>query len=389
MICWNKFIIQVLLMKKKWFTLLEIIISITWFFLLMTVVINSYLSIMTFRHSFNIRAKLIENTYYMFEKINLLLRDYTIDYEEYFNRSRIGCDAVGNFSWSVWINGYCDMFTAFGNNNSFQTSGNKHSFYYCSSYTGYSLLWEYVVYNPLLSTWCTTWTFQSFGQYKRQFLDVKDNVDFDDSVVGDSDDTDLGKWPESIVNATWVKELYLISQDQQYRVFIRRALIDSWDFNWDWVVSWDNEFLYTLQILKLRSFDAWNNHDFDINNSSGVYDSVLDTWACDYSQWFFCDWNSLWNIYSWYRIPLDDIQYNSGWVNLFDNSITVTDWNIIVYPTKNPEFAWMEPYYQIAPYFTISIKTKPYWWVWQKKLKWSIVDYQLTLQTTFTTKYSR
>lgn len=376
-------------MKKKWFTLLEIIISVTWFFLMMTVVINAYLSIITFRHSFHIRAKLIENTYYMFEKVNLLLRDYTIDYEEYFNRSRVWCDTSGYFSWNVWINGYCDLFTNFGNKNSFQTNPNKHSIYYCSSYTGYYADPEYVNYVPLLSTWCATWTFQSFGQYVKQFLDVKENVDFDTSFVGDSDDTDLWEWPEAILNSTWVKELYLISQDKQYRVFIRRALIDSWDFNWDWYISGDNEYLYTLQMLKLRSFDAWNNHDFDIDNSSGVYDNILDTWACDYSQWFVCSWNNLWNIYSWYRFPVDDLQYNSGWVSLFDNSITVTDRNIVVYPTKDPELAWMESDYQIMPYFTISLKTKPYGWVWQRKLKWSINDYQFTLQTTFTTKYNR
>ena len=67
----------------------------------MTVVINAYLGIITFRHSFSIRSKLIENTYYMFEKINFLLRDYKIDYEEYFNRSRVGCDTITNSSWNV------------------------------------------------------------------------------------------------------------------------------------------------------------------------------------------------------------------------------------------------------------------------------------------------
>jgi hypothetical protein len=67
----------------------------------MTIVINAYLGIITFRHSFQIRSKLIENTYYMFEKVNLLLRDYDIDYEEYFNRSRVGCDTSDDFSWDV------------------------------------------------------------------------------------------------------------------------------------------------------------------------------------------------------------------------------------------------------------------------------------------------
>jgi len=372
-------------MNKKWFTLLEIILSVTWFFLLMTIVINAYLWILTFRYSFQARSKLIETTYYMFEKVNLLLRDYTIDYEEYFNRSYVWCDEAGIFSWNVWNNWYCDLFTSFGNNNSFELNTWKHSFYYCSSMTWYwvdnNVFWPY----PSLETWCALWTFQSFGQYSNQFLDVKTNVDFNPSVIWDSDDIDLGKWPDAILNSTWVKELYLISKDKQYRVFIRRSIVDSWDRNLNWIIE-ENEQLYTLQMLKLRSFDAGNNHDFDISNSSGIYNSVIDTWACDYSQWFVCDWKSLGNVYSWYRIPLDSTQANSWRVNLFDNSVTVTDWNIIVYPTKDPNLAWWEHAYQISPYFTISVKTKLYAWVWQKKLKWSIIDYQFTLQTTFTTK---
>lgn len=377
-------------MKKKWFTLLEIILAITWFFLLMTLVINAYLGIITFRYSFQIRSNLIENTYYMFEKINLLLRDYTIDYEEYFNRSSVGCDSDktnNEFSWDVWLNAYCDLFTHFGNQNSFLPDKNKHSFYYCSSFTWYINGNEHVRHVPMLSTWCSYWTWQSFWQYSLQFLDTKEDSDYIVSVVGDSDDTDLWKWPTAIWNSTWVQELYLISQDKQYRVFIRRALVTSWDFNWDGFISWDNEFLYTLQMLKLRSFDAWDSHNFDINNSSGVYDNIIDTWTCDYSQWFLCSWNNLGNLYSWYRYPINQEQYNSAWVNLFDNSITVTDWNISIYPTKDPGLSWMEWEYQIAPYFVLSVKTKPYAWVWQKKMKGSIENYQFTLQTTFTTKY--
>jgi Tfp pilus assembly protein PilE len=85
-------------MKKKAFTLLEIIIAITGFFVLMTVVINAYLSTVNYRYIFQAKSTLLETTYYMFEKINLLLKDYTIDYEEYFNRSRVGCDTLGVFT---------------------------------------------------------------------------------------------------------------------------------------------------------------------------------------------------------------------------------------------------------------------------------------------------
>ncbi len=369
-------------MKKQWFTLLEILLSVTWFFLLMTIVINSYIGIVSFRYSFQARSKLLETTYYMFEKVNLLLRDYKIDYEEYFNRSRVGCDSLANPSWNVWLNWYCDLFTSYGNSNFFSSVTGNHNFYYCSSLTWYKVPSEYVVYQPSLSDWCSTWTFQSFWQYAIQFLDTKSNADFDPSVVHDSDDIDLGKWPESVMNSTWVKELYLISKDKQYRVLIRRALIATWEFDG---ISWtsENEMLYALQMLKLRSFDAWSNHLF---NGSWVYDWTLDTWTCDYSQWFICGWTSIGNIYSWYRLPLNVQDVSSWWVNLFDNSITVTDRNIMIYPTKDPDLAWWQQSVQISPYFVLSLKTKLYAWVWQKKIKWSMNDYQFTLQTTFTTK---
>jgi hypothetical protein len=41
---------------------------------------------------FEAKADILETTYYMMEKVNVLLKDYTIDYDEYFNRSRVGCD---------------------------------------------------------------------------------------------------------------------------------------------------------------------------------------------------------------------------------------------------------------------------------------------------------
>jgi len=60
------------------------------------------------------------------ERLNILLKDYTIDYEEYFNRSAIGCngadktfqDFVRNIDSD---NVYCRNFTAYGNNNNFLT----------------------------------------------------------------------------------------------------------------------------------------------------------------------------------------------------------------------------------------------------------------------------
>jgi len=74
-----------------------------------------------------------------------------------------------------------------------------------------------------------------------------------------------------------------------YRMYLRRKLIETGDWNYDGIVSGSYEKLYSLQMLKLRSFDAGTNHDFSLVTSSGVYDGVIDTRACDYSQGFSCN----------------------------------------------------------------------------------------------------
>jgi hypothetical protein len=194
------------------------------------------------------------------------------------------------------------------------------------------------------------------------------------------------KWPSAIDNATWTQELYLISQDGKSRIFIRRALLESWDFNKDLVIwSGDTEKRYTLQILKLRGFDAGNNHNFDVNTSSWVYDGKIDTRACDYAQGFICSWNEINNIlYPWYKLPSDQ---NDGRVNLFQKNITISDRNLIIYPTKNPQYALAENNVQINPYFTINTTSKLYGQIRRKRLGMANIDtFQINLQTTFNTK---
>lgn len=369
-------------MRKKGFTLLEIITATSLFFLMMVAVLSSYTGILRFRYIFQVKANILERTYYMMEKINLLLKDYTIDYDEYFNRTRVGCDSwyQDNFAWKVWLNWYCDDFTMYGNSSAYPSISSLHSLYFCSSVASADSV---IKTFPGFSTWCLSTWYQSFGQYKYQFYDQKKDSDDDWSLVNDSDDVDLWKWPFAIGDTTWVQELYLISPDKKNRVFIRRALLDSWDFNWDGI-TWENELWYTLQILKLKWFDAWNGHDFDPTSSSGVYDGKIDTWACDTSQGFVCHWTGVGNdVYSWYHLPQD---VNDWWVTLFDKNLTVVNWNIRIYPDKNPDFSWAEESTQISPYFTVFLQTKPYARIWWPRLHDSLPLFGLSLQTTFSLK---
>lgn len=376
---------------KKAFTLVEVIIVVSVFSVVMISIINIYRSMVGLKYNIQAKQNLLESSYFVMERLNVLLRDYTVDYEEYFNRSAIWCIWKNSF-WDFVRNiskedTYCSQFTAYGNNNNFLTDKELvFSNYYCSSFT-----WENtpskVYKNQFLNQWsgCAISWFQSYGQYKNQFIDMKSDVDSELWVVHDDDDENLWIWPKAIFDQDNVKELYLISQDKTKRLLLRRKLVGSWDFNGTgWIWDIENERLYTIQILKLRWFDAWDLHDFNISTSSGVYDWKIDTWACDYSQWFICSWSQVWdNIYSGYKLPLD---VDDGWTNLFDGNLTITDWNISVYPTKDPDYSFSENEVQINPYFTISFSSKLYAGIRWSRLKTTIEDFKLNLKTTFNTR---
>ena len=76
-------------MKKKGFTLLEVIIAVTSFFLLLVAIINIYTRMIKLKYNIQARTSITQDSYFAIEKINLMLKDYTIDYEEYFNRKNV------------------------------------------------------------------------------------------------------------------------------------------------------------------------------------------------------------------------------------------------------------------------------------------------------------
>lgn len=392
------------------------------------------------------RQVLIKNTYDAVEKINVMLQDYTIDYEEYFNRGMVGCNVWQawnilrweNFIWNIKSQWYCTKPTLFGNGiplldgYTYVTYGGgtdkaRHKLYACSS-----LLWSNEIRWPK-SNWntdsrlviwydvqpnslgcidtfydsfgsaascningvCTAWWnfVQPYGAYKIQFIDVKDDVDDKFGRAWDDDDTDTWKWPAAIFDNQNIKELYLISKDKKKRIILRRALIDEWDWNNTGGI-WDipSERLYSIQMLQLKWFDAWDNHDFQADVYSGVYDGVIDTWACDLEAWFICNGDRLWihltDPYYNYRLPrFVNSQTQDGWVNITPNDITVTDWNMIVTPTKDPEYAWAEPNQQRNPFITFYIKTAIYGENWVNKIGIAnINNVVFDLQTSFNIK---
>ena len=147
------------------------------------------------KHNIQARTNITQDSYLVIEKINLLLKDYTIDYEEYFNRKNVGCNSNSeNFVRDVNTGGYCQNFTAYGNNNNIDTNTGKHSFYFCSS-TSQSDTPYKIIENPNIQngSGCIHTGQQSFGQYYRQFRDVKNDADTVPGARNDDDDENIMK----------------------------------------------------------------------------------------------------------------------------------------------------------------------------------------------------
>lgn len=382
--------------SKKLFTLLEILIASTIISIILIVVVSIYSNMMKVKFDVEARQSLMQWSYLMLEKLNILMKDYKIDYEEYFNRSYAGCNSSTwvNFVWDSWAKWYCGNFTAYWNSND-EDSSNEHLIYYCSSSasTGSILNVDtrkpWIVYqnNNLVSgSWCfeqsklvRNW----YWTYKYQFWDMGDDIDWDWAIKWDEDDVNLWLGPDSIRDNENVQELYLIDKYEKKRIYMRRALLWTWDYNKDWNSDKDFEKYYSLQILKLRSFDLWADHD-SLWISSWQYDWQIDTWACDYSEWFSCNWKTLWWAYANYNLPQNE---DDWWVNLFWKELTLVDWNMKLYPVKDASLAFRENNYQLNPYIKIYFKTKLYWESWAWKVNPNILDeFEMNLQTTFNVK---
>ena len=390
---------------KKAFTLVELVITVTIFSLILTVAISIYFQMQKLQTDVFAKSLLIKNTNSLVEKLNIVMKNYTIDYEEYFNRKIVGCNSNwwDNFSWNVGLSGYCWNFTHYGNANPINNSKN-HILYHCSSKWSSQQLespwwttdcesnsntWTDYIYHQnetdlhnWSGCWESVWAWkpQSFGEYALQFWDVKGNADWYMGCRWDDDDIDLWVWPEAIWDNLNVKELYLISKDNKKRLFIRRKLISQENFDNDSnYTTWER--LYKLQILKLRWFDIWGDHKIStIDNTSN--DWKIDTWACDKQEGFVCWGDNIW--ITDYNLSKDE---NDWWVDLTINDLTVLDFNLAIFPTKDPNLAWYDSKIQIYPYVRVRLTTQFYPTNYKKKLNPKrLLKYKMNLQTTFSIK---
>lgn len=379
-------------------------VSMTVFLILITIVTAIFINLYKIKWWLEARQRVTQETYFLLEKLQTLTKNYTIDYEEYWNRKNVWCTYPRVSTWNTGDN--CSLMTYYGNRHLTKNLTNlnrqNHKLFYCSSQVS-ELNDTYIVgngsvdpkvdinqyiarcidnvINPAESVLTLSWFLQSYGQYAALFTDVKDDVDYVVWSAGDDDDLDIGNNVDAIaVSATWtVQELYLISHDKQRRIFIRRHLQEKSDINGDGIFS-PSEKLYTLQILQLKWFDAGESHNFS-TSSLGVYDGHIDTWACDYSAGFECSGNSISWAFSNYRLPSNN---NDGWKDLLWTDITVTKREIEINPLKDPLLAWDNPTSQQNPYIKLSLATQLYAKNRKQKLTLEQMNtYILPIQTMF------
>ena len=300
------------------------------------------------------RQNAIQQWYEFFEKLNILMQDYTIDYEEYYNRQMVWCVknwskllTWNNFEWNIWVSGYCTEFTAYWNENStkrIMSNGSEipstyHDIYYCSSAKDQKWRWLPVVVKKA-DCW-KYWSKQSFGQYANLFIDV---ASWTGNIVWDSDDKDL--WDifngvNAIKDDNNIQELYLISHDWKNRLFLRRK---AYNLEHEWYAQ------YRIQILRLRWFDAGEQHNFDITNGAWLYDWKIDTWACDTSMWFIWEGDSIWWAYAGYHLPKD---VEDCWVDLTYWNTSIYTWNLSISPLWDSDLFRAEDSHQINSYMKI------------------------------------
>lgn len=104
---------------------------------------------------------------------------------------------------------------------------------------------------------------------------------------------------------------------------------------------------------------------------------------CDASQGFIGKGASIGGAYPEFRLPLDA---NDCWVDLYQGSISLDAWNLMIYPDADPTLMWKNDDYQINPYIKVFLLNKVYLPAWKNKLQSLPQDFQVVVETTFNTK---
>lgn len=330
-------------------TLIEIMLAITVLSSIMIVTLEAISGTLAFRKQATDELDLSTQSYLALEVLTRTIKDgWSIDYEEYWNRSRVGTGV------EFWVYSGATGFGNYGHNGIINdTSTNFWSGKYVCAYQSWSVTNACDSignsFDGTIQDINTSTSPQRFGQYAANFYTYKTDADTNSNIIGDYDDEDPGLGPVAIPDNGKLKELYLIKRTSSgtERLIIRNLKINDW-----WTcddATWVN-CRWQLEILKLKGSDEGLNHDL---SWSGVFDGIIDTWRChpDYS----CVWADI-PSGSPNKMPLGT---GSEFVALLPPTISVLNWQLDVAPIKDGNRSWRERQYSQAQSVRLTVTL---WW---------------------------
>ncbi len=366
-------------MKKinKAFTLVEIMV---WILIVSIVIIWWFqaLSAITIW-----KAKLIQKvdiqkeSFYFTEKLFEMVKQWwTLDYEEYFNRS-----VIGNTTYSSWHFAIASGYWNFWKNWTVWTNTFWENTYACVSESADSMTWTWCVtkYNSGSTDYTTE--DQRYWEYALQFIDYNSNNDTDwwdedgdGDIIWDDDDEFLWDWPEVFASGTYMPELYLISGDRKTRTYFRWSVkqdpnAGSWA-TCNTVTATGSGCLWTVEYIRLLWKDYWVDHDMWSNDNT-QNDWLVDTWVIDPE-------------INWVSVASPTVAWSGtvSWVPLFSDAISVSEFKIYSVPNKDLTLAWKsaDKSINVSPYTIIKIKLKPSW-ITKRKIwwDWEELDFSMTI----------
>ncbi len=323
-------------------TLIEIMLAITMLSSIMIVTFEAISGTLAFRKQATDELDLSTQSYLALEVLTRTIKDGgSIDYEEYWNRSRVGTGV------EFWVYSGATGFGNYGYNGAVGTSGFGSGKYVCSTQDSTTKSCHESSYSfDGVNTGSTSlWNSpERFWQYAANFYTYKNDADSVNGIIGDYDDEDPGLGPVAIPDNGKPKELYLIKRTSSgvERLIIRNEIIQ------DGIAICNGTDMtkcrWQLEILKLKGSDEGLNHDG--LTGSGIFDGIIDTWRChpDYS----CAWPN--------NLPLGT---GSEFVPLLPPTISVLNWQLDVAPIKDGNRSWREREYSQAQSVRLTVTL---WW---------------------------
>ena len=77
------------------------IVTMVIFFAMITVVTTIFIYIYKSKGALEARQTVNKESYFFLEKLQVMSKDYTIDYEEYRNRELVGCMTLNDPTWNT------------------------------------------------------------------------------------------------------------------------------------------------------------------------------------------------------------------------------------------------------------------------------------------------